>query len=361
MGRNRIGDLVPDRTAALGDELGVAARYTDMDRMLREAGLEGLPEAMVEAARWWERHIAEVVYGLPPDAPPVARPEPDRPIDLDERVGPEGRRGEEDLVRRKELVDAHGPLLDGITELCRGLESGGARDPRENSRTPRRRPHHAHRDREEVRLRPFPGDSVADEDRFHCPGLPGPLGREHVRQEHDGLDVATSPALVGKKDRATTLGWRRRIGLSRERENGRRRALRRKRVVARRGAAGHLGINERVALFQVVLGDEAARDLPAYVAALGDQPGVTAATVAALLAGRGDAPLAVGRYDDGRGASGRGARRGGRDARSRTEPLRRSRRRRGSRGLPARSSPPREAGIGRSGRRSRARILNGTG
>jgi molybdenum cofactor cytidylyltransferase len=34
---------------------------------------------------------------------------------------------------------------------------------------------------------------------------------------------------------------------------------------------------------------------------LGDQPGVTAATVAALLHGRGDAPLAVCRYDDGRG------------------------------------------------------------
>jgi molybdenum cofactor cytidylyltransferase len=34
---------------------------------------------------------------------------------------------------------------------------------------------------------------------------------------------------------------------------------------------------------------------------LGDQPGVEAATVAALLAGRGDAPLAVCRYDDGRG------------------------------------------------------------
>ena len=34
---------------------------------------------------------------------------------------------------------------------------------------------------------------------------------------------------------------------------------------------------------------------------LGDQPGVTADTVAALLEGRGDAPLAVCRYDDGRG------------------------------------------------------------
>src|SRR3954465_1313998 len=34
---------------------------------------------------------------------------------------------------------------------------------------------------------------------------------------------------------------------------------------------------------------------------LGDQPGVTAETVARLLAARGDAPLAVCRYDDGRG------------------------------------------------------------
>ena len=34
---------------------------------------------------------------------------------------------------------------------------------------------------------------------------------------------------------------------------------------------------------------------------LGDQPGVSAGTVEALLAGRGEAPLAVCRYDDGRG------------------------------------------------------------
>lgn len=34
---------------------------------------------------------------------------------------------------------------------------------------------------------------------------------------------------------------------------------------------------------------------------LADQPGVTAATIAALLAGRGDAPLAACAYEDGRG------------------------------------------------------------
>lgn len=39
----------------------------------------------------------------------------------------------------------------------------------------------------------------------------------------------------------------------------------------------------------------------ALVLLLGDQPGVTRETVAALLAGRGDAPVAVCSYDDGRG------------------------------------------------------------
>ena len=46
-------------------------------RVARPAvGLEGLPAAAVEEASWWEAHIVEVVYGLPPDAPAGARPKP---------------------------------------------------------------------------------------------------------------------------------------------------------------------------------------------------------------------------------------------------------------------------------------------
>ena len=41
-----------------------------------EVGLEGLPPAAAEEARWWERHIIEVLHGLPPDAPPGTRPHP---------------------------------------------------------------------------------------------------------------------------------------------------------------------------------------------------------------------------------------------------------------------------------------------
>jgi molybdenum cofactor cytidylyltransferase len=48
------------------------------------------------------------------------------------------------------------------------------------------------------------------------------------------------------------------------------------------------------AALEVVRGD-------VLVLILGDQPGMTPETVRALLAGRGDAPLAICRYDDGRG------------------------------------------------------------
>lgn len=41
-----------------------------------EIGLEGLPAATLEDACWWEAHIAEVVYGLRPDAPAGTGPRP---------------------------------------------------------------------------------------------------------------------------------------------------------------------------------------------------------------------------------------------------------------------------------------------
>jgi putative transposase len=38
--------------------------------------LNGLAEQTVEAARWWEHHIVEVLTGRPSDTPPDARPRP---------------------------------------------------------------------------------------------------------------------------------------------------------------------------------------------------------------------------------------------------------------------------------------------
>ena len=31
----------------------------------------------METARWWERHLIEVITGVPPDSPPGTRPRPD--------------------------------------------------------------------------------------------------------------------------------------------------------------------------------------------------------------------------------------------------------------------------------------------
>ena len=39
--------------------------------------LEGLPEAVAAEALWWERHIVEVVRGVPPQAPAGRRPKPE--------------------------------------------------------------------------------------------------------------------------------------------------------------------------------------------------------------------------------------------------------------------------------------------
>jgi putative transposase len=42
-----------------------------------QPALDRLPAGTVEAARWWERHLIEVITGVPPDSPPGTRPRPD--------------------------------------------------------------------------------------------------------------------------------------------------------------------------------------------------------------------------------------------------------------------------------------------
>ena len=87
-------------------------------------------------------------------------------------------------------------------------------------------------------------------------------------------------------------------------------------VVAIGGAADDVRASVDLAGAEVVVNDEYGAGCSSSIAAalgvvdarcdvlvllLGDQPGVRTGTVSALLAGRGDAPLAVCRYDDGRG------------------------------------------------------------
>ena len=87
-------------------------------------------------------------------------------------------------------------------------------------------------------------------------------------------------------------------------------------IVALGGSADEVRANVDLAGLDVVVNDAYGAGCSSSIAAalgavdprcevivllLGDQPGVGAGTVAELLAGRGDAPLAVCRYEDGRG------------------------------------------------------------
>ena len=54
-------------------ELVTASRV----RMAPQPALERLPAETVETARWWERHLIEVITGVPPDSPPGTRPRPE--------------------------------------------------------------------------------------------------------------------------------------------------------------------------------------------------------------------------------------------------------------------------------------------
>jgi putative transposase len=50
---------------------------TGKRRVPQTSRIAEFPEAAAEQARWWERHILEVLHGLPPDAPEGTKPRPE--------------------------------------------------------------------------------------------------------------------------------------------------------------------------------------------------------------------------------------------------------------------------------------------
>ena len=104
-----------------------------------EIGLEGLPAAAVEEASWWEAHIAEVVYGLRPDAPAGTRPRPqydpertsltDREKAKAAELSAAGRPVPASTVKhRRQRWEAHG--LPGLVDrrLARRMRPAGRAD-----------------------------------------------------------------------------------------------------------------------------------------------------------------------------------------------------------------------------------------
>ena len=88
-------------------------------------GLEGLPAGAVEEASWWEAHIAEVVYGLRPDAPAGTMPRPEYDPERTSLTGREGAKAAElsaagrpvpasTVKHRRQRWEAHG--LAGLVD-----------------------------------------------------------------------------------------------------------------------------------------------------------------------------------------------------------------------------------------------------
>jgi hypothetical protein len=95
--------------------------------------LDGLPEAAVTEALWWERHIVEVLRGIPPDAPPGTVPKPQ----YDPGLVSLTRR---ERAKAAELTAAGRPVTaSAVKQRRRRYQAGGLAamaDHRVNRRTP---------------------------------------------------------------------------------------------------------------------------------------------------------------------------------------------------------------------------------
>ena len=95
--------------------------------------LDGLPDEAVAQAQWWERHIVEVLRGIPPDAQPGTAPKPE----YDPRLVSLTRR---EQAKAAELTAAGRPVTaSAVKQRRRRYEAGGLAamaDGRAASRTP---------------------------------------------------------------------------------------------------------------------------------------------------------------------------------------------------------------------------------
>jgi hypothetical protein len=66
-------------TAGLLADPGLELVSASRVPMAPQPALERLPVETVEAARWWERHLVEVITGVPPESPAPAPARPTSP------------------------------------------------------------------------------------------------------------------------------------------------------------------------------------------------------------------------------------------------------------------------------------------
>jgi len=105
--------------------------------------LDGLPEAAVAEALWWERHIVEVLRGLPPDAPQGAVPRPEydpEQVSLTRR----------EQAKAAELTTAGKPVTASAVKQRRRRYQAGGLAAMADRRAARRTPPHGRADQRVV-------------------------------------------------------------------------------------------------------------------------------------------------------------------------------------------------------------------
>jgi hypothetical protein len=103
------------------------------------SSLDGLPDAAVAEALWWERHIVEVLRGLPPNAPPGTVPRPE----YDPGLVSLTRR---ERAKAAELTAAGRPVTASAVKQRRQRYEGGGLAAMADRRAARRTPPHGRAD-----------------------------------------------------------------------------------------------------------------------------------------------------------------------------------------------------------------------
>jgi len=77
----RLGDVtgavIEVTTSGLLADPGLELVTPSRVPLAPQPALDRLPEGTADNARWWERHLIEVITGLPPDSPPGTCPRPE--------------------------------------------------------------------------------------------------------------------------------------------------------------------------------------------------------------------------------------------------------------------------------------------
>ena len=105
--------------------------------------LDGLPEAAAAEALWWERHIVEVLRGLPPDAQPGAVPRPEYDPELVSLTRRE-------QAKAAELTAAGRPVTASAVKQRRRRYEAGGLAAMADRRAARRTPPHGRADQRVV-------------------------------------------------------------------------------------------------------------------------------------------------------------------------------------------------------------------